>query len=99
MLSRECIYVTVHTIYNASYPGSFFPPGTLALGDGSDNESYGTKSLLPTNSPQSLQQQQQQAGRHVQSSSTQSLNSQMSQPDIHPFFKAISQCFQIKRRR
>lgn len=42
---------------------------------------------MPTNSPQSLNQQQQQSGRHVQSSSTQSLNSQISQPDIHPFFK------------
>nr|CAG4641790.1 EOG090X083C [Eurycercus lamellatus] len=67
--------------------GSFFPPGTLALGDGSDNESYGTKSMMPTNSPQSIMQQQQQPGRHVQSSSTQSLNSQLSHPDIHPFFK------------
>nr|CAG4651075.1 EOG090X083C [Simocephalus serrulatus] len=68
--------------------GSFFPPGTLALGDGSDNESYGTKSIMPANSPQSLHQQpQQQPSRHVQSSSTQSLNSQLSHPDIHPFFK------------
>ncbi|EFX85167.1 hypothetical protein DAPPUDRAFT_313770 [Daphnia pulex] len=69
---------------------SFFPPGTLALGDGSDNESYGTKSLMPANSPiQSMhgQQPQQQPSRHVQSSSTQSLNSQLSHPDIHPFFK------------
>lgn len=66
---------------------SFFPPGQLNHGDGSDNESYGTKSHMPTNSPQSLNQQQQQSGRHVQSSSTQSLNSQISQPDIHPFFK------------
>ncbi|KAK4005075.1 SH3 domain-containing protein Dlish [Daphnia magna] len=67
---------------------SFFPPGTLALGDGSDNESYGTKSLMPANSPQSMHQQpQQQPSRHVQSSSTQSLNSQLSHPDIHPFFK------------
>lgn len=62
--------------------GSFFPPGTLALGDGSDNESYGTK--LAT-SPQ----QQHPAGRHnnIQSSSTQSLSSQLSAPDVHPFFK------------
>ena len=69
--------------------GSFFPP-PLALGDGSDNESYGTKSLMPmASSPQSLMQQQQQhqPGRHIQSSSTQSLNSQLSHPDIHPFFK------------
>ena len=71
---------------------SFFPPGTLALGDGSDNESYGTKSLMPANSPiQSMngQQPQQQPSRHVQSSSTQSLNSQLSHPDIHPFFKVF----------
>nr|CAG4636269.1 EOG090X083C [Eubosmina coregoni] len=54
--------------------------------DGSDNESYGTKP--GANSPQSMMhQQQQQSGRHVQSSSTQSLNSQLSHPDIHPFFK------------
>ena len=70
--------------------GSFFPAGTLAI-DGSDNESYaGTKSLIPTNSPQSLMsQQQQQPARHMQSSSTQSLNSQISHPDIHPFFKVL----------
>nr|CAG4650245.1 EOG090X083C [Sida crystallina] len=56
--------------------------------DGSDNESYaGTKSLLQSNSPQALLLQQQQSSRHIQSSSTQSLNSQLSHPDIHPFFK------------
>jgi len=55
--------------------------------DGSDNESYaGTKSMLQSSSPQALLLQQ-QAGRHIQSSSTQSLNSQLSHPDIHPFFK------------
>jgi len=67
---------------------SFFPPGTLAI-DGSDNDSYGgPKTMLSASSPQSLMlQQPQPPGRHVQSSSTQSLNSQLSHPDIHPFFK------------
>nr|CAG4640958.1 EOG090X083C [Eulimnadia texana] len=60
--------------------------------DGSDNESYaGTKSLLPGGGSQPLllqqQQQHQQPNRHIQSSSTHSLSSQLSQPDIHPFFK------------
>jgi len=66
---------------------SFFPPGTLAI-DGSDNDSFGGPKTMSANSPQSLMlQQPQQPGRHVQSSSTQSLNSQLSHPDIHPFFK------------
>ena len=45
--------------------------------------------MLQSSSPQALLLQQ-QAGRHIQSSSTQSLNSQLSHPDIHPFFKVFN---------
>nr|CAG4651920.1 EOG090X083C [Triops cancriformis] len=73
--------------------------GTInSNGAESDNDSYGgTKSLLPTTSsaqiqilpPQSNFGSNHTSPRHLpsQQSSTQSLNSQSSQPDVHPFFK------------
>nr|CAG4644053.1 EOG090X083C [Lepidurus arcticus] len=72
--------------------------GTInSNGAESDNDSYGgTKSLLPATPNSQIQILPTQSTfsnhtspRHLQSqqSSTQSLNSQSSQPDVHPFFK------------